>query len=895
MSMSCVTQATTSTSTTASHRDDCATSPRLPFVDRNIEIELLVRVARENELAYRKGEGEEKPIVLFTAQLFGSGKTYFAKNAIPYLRQDFESRGPITQNLLNNPAVDPKDSRCDLKLLRSLVFTEKDVDQFSQARTILMDMAKLDAIPGASFEDSLACALASKAKEGVNAQEVFNDKSCSTLVHLNKILTDNYEGYWVICLDEIGALESAHVQAKFHIPPENCYDSLFYFISQVLFWSKFKVTFFICGKSWKLVQIALQKSLTSPLRLRYLGLGALHENYIETILRATPISEFLPEEDFRPIAKVVFKLSGGIPRIIQRMYTHLLAHAKVHATCLLDAEEVEALLAPSTEFGSNITSDTTIVTEASCGRASIEELDMHETTLLHLAVLDAVIPSEEVADILSVFPCYITPDGSGFKPVFSAYWIARTKEKSSPLSVPLWNLLSLLQSAPPVLDQGRIFELISTEVIAARLLLDQRHNLGCALPCLNGTVLGSVHIEAAVADSPHLFPLAVCPSINSQTTIGSPTENSFNPKDWDLFLNKLQEQYLNHVLLPSSPQSHSSDLLIPLSVNPTDVLVFGDPTSKITHILEFAFKNIQGSTAAKTKPTSWPDIREEVQKGLYTPRNGKNTALVHFTLVFASTQLAPTIENIMKHQNCSAIVLQSGYTERRWILSKDELSLSEAPSTQSNYVIGIPTHCDLVILGQVATKELFGTEVLAMLTQHFKGPRVQSYFKSIVRVQPALHAICSRKRPPPTSHYDSGPTAKLARYTAAMGPEKGRIVKLAEQLPATEGIHMVRYTALIEATPELQYLAEHVPLTAEGAQELLKEATKKEKATLNQIERVKTLLVGYSKSRSENLDDVLGFLEYCPLELQIAEVLSRVTRGDAAVKVVRKLMAQYDG
>ncbi|KAH3756836.1 hypothetical protein Pelo_11335 [Pelomyxa schiedti] len=650
----------------------------LPFVDRNIEIELLIRWARFNAC----NRTSLKPTTLFSSQLFGSGKTYFAHNAIGYLRKDFASRGPITTSLICPGAVAPEDDRCDLSLLRnqpSSPFTEELVSQYANSGTVIVDVSRMESLPGATFDTVLVYYIASKVT-GRDPAALFREHYCDTLAQLHEKMQAIKEGYWFICFDEIGALEDKAIQRHFSLEEFNCYSPLLTFLQKLLDVSDYKIFFFLCGRSWKLIQITLGKTLNSPVRLRYLALGALSVKDIETILRASPICVYIKEDEFTSISQTLFNLSGGVPRFIQLMYLALLADARNRGRSsvtqiLLSAKEVEAKLHPSSKFGGDIMDNTSLVTDTVSSSASQEELAMHETTLLRLYILGALIPSREVVSILSVFPCYITPVGDAFKPIFSPYWIEKMKSRDH-ISVPALNLSSLLKTAPPALDQGRIFELLGAEVISSRLLLAQQRTFGGALSFLQDTVLGGVHIsERASPDSPVLFPLGVVPSLNVCTTPGEPTEHSFNAEDWDLFITHLEQNWINHIALASSAPSHGPDLLIPLACCPDgNNVLFGDEARKITHIVEFAFKNIQGGVADAKDMQSWSHIRKEVAKCLDAPRKcGAKTSGVHFTLVFISTELTSAVFKVIQRYQSPALVLRSTDDGRKWRVSGSEL------------------------------------------------------------------------------------------------------------------------------------------------------------------------------------------------------------------------------
>lgn len=145
-------------------------------MDRDIPVELLIRYSQLNWAP--KG----KPSVLFSAQMFGSGKSFFAENATTILREDYEeykihrSKNEQAAALLNqasklreNGGTDqavqleseaiklvhgkisfallhqdvplaPEDDMCNLSSLRSSSLNEETLCNFTKARTVVLDL-----------------------------------------------------------------------------------------------------------------------------------------------------------------------------------------------------------------------------------------------------------------------------------------------------------------------------------------------------------------------------------------------------------------------------------------------------------------------------------------------------------------------------------------------------------------------------------------------------------------------------------------------------------------------------------------------------------------------------------------------------------------------------------
>ena len=93
------------------------TEYELAAVDRNIEVEIIVRTADLNHLL----DDVAKPVLLFSPQLFGSGKTFLGTHAVEILANDVAHSGPISASLRKpNIPLRKEDDRCDLSNLRQL-------------------------------------------------------------------------------------------------------------------------------------------------------------------------------------------------------------------------------------------------------------------------------------------------------------------------------------------------------------------------------------------------------------------------------------------------------------------------------------------------------------------------------------------------------------------------------------------------------------------------------------------------------------------------------------------------------------------------------------------------------------------------------------------------------
>ncbi|KAH3764083.1 hypothetical protein Pelo_4059 [Pelomyxa schiedti] len=642
---------------------------------------------------------------------------------------------------MNPGPVADCDDRADLGLLRAHKFSETEVKAFSQAKNIVVQVPSIrPPKESTTIENALSWCILSEITPEAQVDSVLTAQLLYT-----KHLLPMWPGYWFICIDEIGVFEGDDIGTQFPeiTAKENRYLPLMQFTQDLIWGSEGKVFIFLCGKSWTLINLALRLSSSSPVSLHYLAMGALHVPDIEEILKGTECSKYLPKTQVTPLAEVIYHLSGGVPRFIETM-CHYLHHYLQTST--VTVEGFKNLLSPESIIGQKILQETTLVVEPLHPNVPRPELDKHEVTLLHMYLLDLVIPSLHAANILSVFPCYITPFGTGFKPIFSRYWLYKMEKRN--LTVPLSTLPCLLQTSPPTLPQGRLLELIGSEVLSSCLMYTSEKTVGSVLEFLQDTMPGQLLLpgsSATAASSSNLralFQPTVAPSLNANTTRRNPTDNSFNTNDWDLYINALQEKCLNKIAIPSSPQSQGPDLLIPLACNSekTAIVACGTEPTVVHCLLEFAFKNIQGGPAGTKGTSSWKDIREEVQKGLYAPRTlNALTASTHFTLVFASMELKRKVFTVFKGNPW--VVLSSGDNERKWQLRPGThgMMLEEEPDSTAP-TISIPPNCDLVILGAEGMDTLFGKEVIEKLQQCFSAS-MDTYFE---RFEETIQATIAR-------------------------------------------------------------------------------------------------------------------------------------------------------
>lgn len=103
----------------------------LHVVDRHTEVERLVRTAEYNGVL----RSDRKPVLLYSSQVFGSGKTMFGIHATSLLKD------PAVVQALIHPPISATDVPQDLIDNRNKqTFTQEKVDSYINARTVYVDL-----------------------------------------------------------------------------------------------------------------------------------------------------------------------------------------------------------------------------------------------------------------------------------------------------------------------------------------------------------------------------------------------------------------------------------------------------------------------------------------------------------------------------------------------------------------------------------------------------------------------------------------------------------------------------------------------------------------------------------------------------------------------------------
>jgi hypothetical protein len=312
-------------------------SLRLYTVDRHMEVERLVRTAEFNGHL----DVDYKPVLLYSSQVFGSGKTKFGINATLLLKD------PAVKQALLRPNYDTTDIPQDLiDMRKEQKFTEELVDSYINARTVYVDLGRgLESSPvGAekriTFRHALYHAIYCAATGGhVTIQQLNSEIGSYSPVSLMDLLVRKTEhtGKWFFFIDEIGSMETLELDYD-DIKPQSvdAYTTLFATLRPFL---QREDTFVFCaGKSAHLTSKSLEES-TSPVVLRLLAMSPLQPQHIVEVLRKTehrgkPLQQTLGlhDDDLLPFAEILYRYTGGIPRLVLASFVSLLGAAPLPPT-----------------------------------------------------------------------------------------------------------------------------------------------------------------------------------------------------------------------------------------------------------------------------------------------------------------------------------------------------------------------------------------------------------------------------------------------------------------------------------------------------------------------------------------------------------------------------------
>jgi hypothetical protein len=408
-------------------------SLRLHVVDRHTEVERLVRTAELNG----NNATDRKPVLLYSSQAFGSGKTMFGINAISLLQDS-----AVVQALLC-PATDATNVPADLiEMRRTQTFTKDIVDLYINAKTVYVDlglgMAKSAAIEEkrTTFQDALYHAIYRAAVGKITFAQFkaklvnFDPDELMDLL----IQETKHTGKWFFFIDEIGSMETlAKAYDDIKPQPADAYAWLFKLLHPFLIR---KDTFAFCaGKSAHLTKMSLAET-SSPVLLRLMAMSPLQPLHIIEVLRKTQHQDKrlfqaleLPDDDnkLRLFADILYHYTGGIPRLILATLESLLSAAPLPPT----SDEIEKLMNDKVR-------DAIVVDTSSFFRPEHLDADATRvyTTLLLMSVLGIKIKrswvfsmgpangEKFVLDWVSNLCLHISPDGPDtYRLVFSQFLI----------------------------------------------------------------------------------------------------------------------------------------------------------------------------------------------------------------------------------------------------------------------------------------------------------------------------------------------------------------------------------------------------------------------------------------------------------------------------------------
>jgi hypothetical protein len=311
---------------------------RLHVVDRHTEVERLVRTAEFNGNL----EIDRKPVLLYSSQVFGSGKTMFGINATLLLNDT------VIKQALLHPSLNATDVYQDLiDMRKSQTFTQDMVDSYTNTKTVYVDLglglekSPVRAEKRTTFHEALYHAIYCAATNGhITIQQLDSEIGSYSPTSLIDLLVrkTKHTGKWFFFIDEIGSMETLESDYD-DIKPRSvdAYTRLFGILRPFL---KRKDTFAFCaGKSAHLTAKSLEES-TSPVLLRLMAMSPLLPQHIAEVLHKTKHQGKLlyhalglsDDNAVLVLAGILYHYTGGIPRLVLAALESLLSAAPIPPT-----------------------------------------------------------------------------------------------------------------------------------------------------------------------------------------------------------------------------------------------------------------------------------------------------------------------------------------------------------------------------------------------------------------------------------------------------------------------------------------------------------------------------------------------------------------------------------
>eukprot|EP01106_Pelomyxa_sp_JSP_P007540 TRINITY_DN22383_c1_g1_i5.p1 TRINITY_DN22383_c1_g1~~TRINITY_DN22383_c1_g1_i5.p1 ORF type:complete len:434 (-),score=75.22 TRINITY_DN22383_c1_g1_i5:50-1351(-) len=297
------------------------------------------------------------------------------------------------------------------------------------------------------------------------------------------------------------------------------------------------------------------------------------------------------------------------------------------------------------------------------------------------------------------------------------------------------------------------------------------------------------------------------------------------------------------------------------------------------------------TTQGQSNETGWPDISEEVEKCLHTPRAaGVKRDLV---LVFVSTALEGEIASALATREWRL------FTSGHWYLKtlpspsgKLLECLAEQPSccpANSKLVFTIPPRCKLIVLGDRGVATLLGEDQLKSLRNYYGDPKQGSRFQAILNSQTCLSAMLGTsafgKRKSPTTEVtaDDQPAKRVATLTAKLN-------LLAHTLRLQDARILLDLKDIILGSDGLSHQVERAVEQEQDAKALLEEAKALKEEAEAAIKKCQDLLKKLPEN--EEVGRCLDWLDICPRDKRTLAALRNVNRPNTALMAVKGLSGQ---
>jgi hypothetical protein len=680
----------------------------LIFVNRVPQVETILFSAQHN---WNRGK-PDKPLISYSAQLMGSGKTYFGEN----IQQKIIS-------LSNNTNPTPEAST-DMKVLKQIntAIDSSVMKQFLEAKYIYVDLTKDLSHKLRTFDEALYTAIWKKANLSIDDFP----KDWTPANFIKELKEKCGKDSIFLIVDEVGKVVDLTVFYKDLEPPvieptdsseeqkkkkkQNLtkpYHVLFEYISS--FADLKGIFLYVCGKSTELTTFSESTVTQSPVRLQRIHLPTLNEEYINQILMGTMVDGESLEKKINLSSKLrpnfinmMYEYTRGVPRLLSRCFEYLNANplkenctneelSKVFETSLYSHVKGSFgvfLVPKGTPLEVNMMNCYRLciylnLMDFSFGEAQIIETTQGNMISLINAMSDLCIYYERAEKKPELENIYAYEDEKGvYKVVFPKFFLKYLRENKQ---LQLEFFSGLLSQYSAVMDQGRSLEVILAHQLYYQLKPLEAKTYGVH-PLFQDTLFSKCKIASLRFGAVKSMYAATEKFTKESTSYGTTKEG------WKMFFDEVEN---DTIYIRDKKNSESEDL---------GIKSFDEKGPKMALI---ASKNLQSKSA-----TNWKDIQKEIDKSLNPISEYLKIPAVLFII---STHLTQEIEKSLESQR---IVWKGGEKGAKlWVDPRGGKLVQKSEKTRGNMVLTLPPRTELVVLSKQEVERLISEKCFEKLSK----------------------------------------------------------------------------------------------------------------------------------------------------------------------------------